>query len=69
MLGQVLVECLGHQCTLVLQVDNRASNEGSQVFHNHKKGPFLWLKMPASALTFKTLLRHMLNRRKTMVRS
>ena len=40
----------------------RASNEGSRRFHNHREScytrAFSWLKVPTSAFTFKTLLRH-----------
>ena len=66
MLGQVLVECLGHQCqcTLVLQVDNLRKLELQRKVHKDftiiNKAPTLvgpLLGESASwAFTFKTLL-------------
>ena len=38
---------------------NRASNEASRIYHNHREGhprAFSWLKAPTSTFTFKTLL-------------
>ena len=56
----------GQWWELVLNIKpimGRAANDSSAAigFHNHREGPFSWLKVPTSAFTFKTLRHYLLS--------
>ena len=56
----------GQWWELVLNIKpimGRAVNDPSAAicFHNHREGPFSWLKVPTSAFTFKTLRHYLLS--------